>query len=627
MAGNLIRTVMSCTCLAALCGLLLAGSAEGSRHSSRAGSACLERLPGVSSMTSVGTIQGAAHTSPFRGRTVATTGIVTAVDTDGFYLQDPAGDGDTRTSDGVFVFTGRKPAAAVGDRLCVRGPVAEYQPGGARTNNLTITQITRPKLTRLSRRNRLPAPVPLGVGGRVPPDRIIDNDGFAVFDPGEDGIDFHEALEGMRVTVRDAVAVSPTSRFGEIFVRAGGTSPSGLSERGTLTIRPDDFNPERIQIDDDFGLSPMAPPVVKVGDSLGDVTGVVSYGFGNYEVRFTETFTHTRGVLKPETTRLSSDDGYLTIASFNVLNLDPNDADGDTDMAAGRFDAVASVIAKNLRYPDIVALQEVQDNDGSARTGVKAADATLRLLVDRIAALGPVRYRFVDHPFIGDDTNGGQPGGNIRVAFLYNPGRVEIVPGSLATVTVPADQRTNPRNPFFNGRLPLIAGFRSRAPGHAAVTVVNNHLNSKRGSSPLFGRIQPFTELQEEPRVNSGVDHRRRQARAVHDFVTARLAARGDTHIVVVGDFNEFEFVSPLKILERSLHNLTRKLPPAERYTYIFEGNAQSLDHVLVSPSLSASAEVDIVHVNAEFAETAARASDHDPILARLKLPRRSPQP
>ena len=160
MAGNLIRTVMSCTCLAALCGLLLAGSAEGSRHSSRAGSACLERLPGVSSMTPVGTIQGAAHTSPFRGRTVATTGIVTAVDTDGFYLQDPAGDGDTRTSDGVFVFTGRKPAAAVGDRLCVRGPVAEYQPGGAATNNLTITQITRPRVTRLSRRNRLPAPVP-----------------------------------------------------------------------------------------------------------------------------------------------------------------------------------------------------------------------------------------------------------------------------------------------------------------------------------------------------------------------------------------------------------------------------------------------------------------------------------
>lgn len=617
MAGSSIRTVVSWTCLAALCGLLLAGSAEGS---GRAGSACRGRLPGVSTTTSVGTIQGPAHTSPFRGRTVATTGIVTAVATDGFYLQDPVGDGDARTSDGLFVFTRRKPAVAVGDRLCVRGAVDEYQPGGAATNNLTITQITRPTLTRLSRRNRLPAPVALGAGGRVPPDRVIDNDGFAIFDPGEDGIDFHETLEGMRVTVRDAVAVSPTSGFGEIFVLARSTAPTGLSERGALTIRPDDFNPERIQIDDDFGLSPMATPQVKVGDSLGDVTGVVSYGFGNYEVRFTEPITPTRGLLEPETTRLSSADGYLTLASFNVLNLDPNDADGDRDVAAGRFDAVASVIAENLRYPDIVALQEVQDNDGSARTGVKAADATLGLLVDRIAALGSVRYRFIDHPFIGDDTNGGQPGGNIRVAFLYHPGRVELVPASVATITDPADQRANPGNPFFDGRLPLIASFRSRALGYAPVTVVNNHFNSKRGSSPLFGRIQPFTELQESPRVNSRVDRRRRQARAVHDFVAGRLAAASDARIVVVGDFNEFAFVSPLSTLERNLYNLTRKLPPSERYTYIFEGNAQSLDHILVSLSLSPSAEVDIVHVNAEFAETAARASDHDPVLVRLRL-------
>ena len=556
-----------------------------------------------------------------------TTGIVTAVDTDGFYLQDPVGDGDGDTSDGIFVFTRRARTAAVGDALRVHGVVTEYQPGGAATNNLTITQITRPRLTRLSRRNRLPAPVVLGAGGRVPPGRIIDNDGFAVFDPHEDGIDFYETLEGMRVTARGAVAVSPTSRFGEIFVRARGTSPSGLSERGTLTIGPDDFNPERIQIDDDFGLSPTATPIVNVGDSLGDVTGVMSYGFGNYEIRFTEAFSPTRGVLEPETTRLSTGDGYLTIASFNVLNLDPNDRDGDADVASGRFDAVASIIARNLRSPDIVALQEVQDNDGSAKTRVKAADATLRLLADRIAVLGSVRYRFIDHPFIGGGTNGGQPGGNIRVAFLYNPARVDLVPDSLATATDPRDQRINPNNPFFDGRLPLAASFRSRAPDGARVTVVNNHLNSKRGSSPLFGQVQPFTERQEEPSVNGGVEQRRRQARAVRDLVARRLAARRDAHLVVVGDFNEFAFVSPLKILGERLHNLTNDLPAVERYTYIFEGNAQSLDHILVSSSLRASAEVDIAHVNAEFAETAERASDHDPIVVRLRLPKLARRP
>ncbi|MCY4487148.1 MAG: endonuclease/exonuclease/phosphatase family protein [Deltaproteobacteria bacterium] len=602
-----------------------ASPATNSHPSGAVGSVRELRVAQGDGPTPIGRVQGRGHISPFRGRRVTTTGIVTAVDTDGFYLQDPAGDGDPDTSDGIFVFTRRAPAAAMGDRLRVRGVVAEFQPGGAATRNLTVTQITRPRLTRLSRGNRLPAPVVLGSGGRVPPGKVIDNDGFAVFDPGEDGIDFYEALEGMRVTVRDAVAVSPTSRFGEIFVRARGTAPSGLSARGTLTLRPDDFNPERIQIDDDFGLSPVATPHVQVGDSLGDVTGVVSYGFGNYEVRFTERFKPTRGRLRPETTSLRAGDEHLTIATFNVLNLDPNDADGDTDVASGRFDAVASVIARNLRHPDIVALQEIQDNDGSAKTGVKAAGATLRLLVDRLAALGPVRYRFIDHPFIGDDTSGGQPGGNIRVAFLYNPARVELVPGSVATVTGPADQRTNPRNPFFNGRLPLVASFRPRAQGGAPVTVVNNHFNSKRGSSPLFGEVQPFTKRQEEPAVNGGVGNRRRQAEAVRAFVARRLAAQRDAAIVVLGDFNEFAFVSPLRVLERNLRNLTQTLPPVERYTYIFEGNAQSLDHILVSPSLSVSAEVDIVHVNAEFAETAARASDHDPIVVRVKLLRRLP--
>ena len=558
MAGNLIRTVMSWACLATFCGLLLAGSAEGSGHSGRAGSACLERLPGASAMTSVGTIQGAAHTSPFRGRTVATTGIVTAVDTDGFYLQDPVGDGDARTSDGLFVFTGRKPAAAVGDRLCVRGLVAEYQPGGVATNNLTITQITRPRMTRLSRRNRLPAPVALGVGGRVPPGRIIDNDGFAVFDPGEDGIDFYESLEGMRVTVRDAVAVSPTSRFGEIFVRARGTSPSGLSKRGTLTIRPDDFNPERIQIDDDFGLSPIAPPVVKVGDSLGDVTGVVNYGFGNYEVRFTEAFTHTRGLLEPEATHLSSGDGYLTIASFNVLNLDPNDADGDTDVAGGPLrrggvrDCQESAVSRHRGAPGSTGQRRLRQDRGQGRRRHVAIAGGAH----RRPGAGPLpfhrssvhRRRHQRRPARREHSRGIplQPAPRGSHSGLGGHGHRS------------GGSENQPENPFFNGRLPLIAGFRTRAPGHAPVTVINNHFNSKRGSSPLVGQIQPSTELQESPGVNSGVDHRRRQARAVHDFVTARLAARGDAHIVVLGDFNEFAFVSPLRILERSLHNLTQ---------------------------------------------------------------------
>ncbi|MCY4487147.1 MAG: endonuclease/exonuclease/phosphatase family protein [Deltaproteobacteria bacterium] len=584
-----------------------------------------------SESVSIGQIQGAGHTSPFLGEVVKTAGIVTAVDDNGFYLQDSVGDGDSSTSDGIFVFTGKATknsrAVMAGDQFCARGAVAEYQPRHMpnQINNLTFTQIVRPTLIRLSRDNPLPAPVVIGVGGRVPPKEIIDNDRFATFDPEQDGIDFYEALEGMRVTVRDAIAVS--SKPSALFVFAGATSPSGLSERGTLNISLNDFNPERIQIRRDSGLYPQRLPSVELGDSLGDVTGVMGYGSGYYRLLVTEQFTPVRARLEREVTLLNGRDGHLTIASFNVQNLAPNDADGDRDAVTGRFESVAKVIVENLRLPDIVALQEVQDNDGSYDSEVTAADQTLSLLVDRIAELGNVHYSFVDHEFIGDDTSGGQSGGNIRVAFIYNPDRVKFMPNTLTTITDADRQQDDPANPFYKARLPLVARFSLHGSGYEPVIVVNNHFTSKYGSSPMFGWVQPWIELQDAPYVNGGIEQRRLQAHTVRQFVVRQLADDRDAQIVVLGDFNDFEFSSPLKILGRALENLTERLPANERYTYIYEGNSQSLDHILVSPSLSASAEVDIVHVNAEFAETSARASDHDPVLARLRLPQRSTAP
>lgn len=178
----------------------------------------------------------------------------------------------------------------------------------------------------------------------------------------------------------------------------------------------------------------------------------------------------------------------MAIATYNVLNLDPNDADGDQDVANGQFAAIAAHIVNNLGRPDIIALQEVQDNDGSLNTGVTTADITLQMLIDAIVAEGGPTYSFLDNPFIGDDTSGGQPGGNIRTAYLFNPDRVDFVEGSLATITDPTDQQTNPDSPFFDTRLPLVATFTFNG---QEVTLINNHFSSKGGSSPLFGQNQP----------------------------------------------------------------------------------------------------------------------------------------
>jgi predicted extracellular nuclease len=307
---------------------------------------------------------------------------------------------------------------------------------------------------------------------------------------------------------------------------------------------------------------------------------------------------------------------HLTVATYNVLNLDPNDEDGDADIADGRFDTIATQIVYNLRSPDILALQEIQDNDGSVVSDETSADLTLQTLIAAIVAAGGPAYQFADTEGLVPNSVGGQPGGNIRVAYLYNPERVTLL--DYAPLTDPVDQATNPDNPFYGSRIPLSASFEFNK---RQVFVINNHLSSKGGSAPIMGVEQPFDQRQEDVTVNGSLDERQRQATAVADVVSGLLAEDEDANIVVLGDLNEFEFVSPVKdILGAGLTNTTDSLPPNERYTFIFQGNSQSLDHILLSDSLVKHSKVDIVHFNVEYAATAQRSSDHDPVVVRLKL-------
>ena len=245
--------------------------------------------PPTPDATTIMALQGAGHTSPLLGQRVEVSGVVTATDDNAFYLQDPVGDGDVATSDAVLVFTREAPTVSVGDAATVVGTVAEFFPGGEDTRNLSTTQLGDPAVT-VTGAAELPAPVILGAAGRVPPTENIDDDAFGSFDPRTDGIDFLESVEAMRVTVPAPLAVAPTNRFGEIFTVGdhGGTA-TGLSERRTLNIAPDDFNPEKLQIDEDDGILPgFELPLVDAGATLDDVTGVVGYGFGNFEIHPTQ---------------------------------------------------------------------------------------------------------------------------------------------------------------------------------------------------------------------------------------------------------------------------------------------------------------------------------------------------
>lgn len=567
-------------------------------------------------------IQGAAHRSPREGQTVtAVPAIVIARRSNGFYMQDPQPDSDPATSEGIFVFTASAPTAAVGQAVLVSGTVMEFRPGGSGgTNNLTLTQITSPTVTVQSSGNPLPAATVIGSAGRVPPAQVIDDDAAGdvetsgTFDAALDGIDFYESLEGMRVAINNVVAVGPSNTFGEIPVIGDNGGLAGLrSARGGVVIAANDFNPERILLDDALAATPSAD----VGDQFPYVEGILDYNFANYKLLVTGTPAVVSGGIAAESTVPQSPD-QLAVASFNVENLSPNDSQS-------KFDILAGHIVNNLRTPDIIGLMEVQDNNGATNDGVVDASVTYSMLIDAITLAGgpPYEYRSIDPV---DDQDGGQPGGNIRVGFLFNSSRVTFVDRSGGTSTAATSAlleggnvrltfspgRVDPGNAAFNAsRKPLAGEFVFN--GHT-VFIVANHFNSKGGDQPLFGRFQPPARSSETQRLA--------QAQIVRDFVQSIVTLDANAKVVVLGDLNDFQFSPAVATLTSGglLYDLVDTLPANERYTYVFEGNSQVLDHILVSSALyngGAGAEYDVVHVNSEFAS---QVSDHDPEVARLSL-------
>ena len=545
----------------------------------------------------VGEIQGAAHASPVVGDRVEAEGTVTLVRGNGFFLQG-APDADEATSDGIFVFSSALPEVTVGDRVRVEGRVVEFTPAN-RPQQLSLTEIAEPEVVTLENGAALPASVLLGPDGRMPPTEVIDDDGLATFEPATDAIDFYELLEGMRVAVEGAIALDPVNSFGEVWaVVAEGNGSTGFNGRDAIVMREGDQNPERILLDLELVE---APPGLAAGAVIGDVTGVLDYAFGAYRIQVTELGRETP---------VERTDG-LTIGSYNVENLDPviedralvgGDADVDDDVGAGKFAAIAAQIVAELGAPAILALQEIQDNDGAERTPVVAADQTLQRLAEEIEAAGGPRYAFLDLP-PQRDADGGQPGGNIRVAYLFDPERAQLVTTSPRRMV---DPDTSDGDAFESTRKPLLASFDTAS---GQVTLINLHLSSRGGSDPAFGSVQPPGVAADEAR--------RAQSAVVAQEVDALLAVDPEAKIVVLGDFNAFYFEPPLTELEGDgrLSNLHRTLPEGARYTYVFEGQGQALDHALISEAAREGATLSIQHVNAG---RLSQASDHDPYVVAL---------
>jgi hypothetical protein len=342
------------------------------------------------------------------------------------------------------------------------------------------------------------------------------------------------------VQLTNAAVVGPRNTFGEIPIAPAG---SGVrTTRGGIAIQAGDFNPERVLVDDRL----VATPNADVGDTLSGATvGVLDYSFGMFKLLPRTAPTVLDGGLAAETTQ-SAPAGQLAAATFNVENLDPGDPQS-------KFDQLAATVVANLRAPDLLALEEVQDNDGPTNSSIVAADQTLNKLVAAITAAGGPAYSWRQINPV-DDADGGEPGGNIRVTFLFRTDRglafVDRPGGTSTATTTVSNVGGQPQLSFSPGRVaptnsawsasrkPLAAEFTW---GGRTIFAIANHFVSKGGDDPLFGRWQPP--------VRSSETQRTQQATVLRGFVDQILAIDPTTAVVVLGDLNDFDFAQTTTIL------------------------------------------------------------------------------
>ncbi|MFE0775114.1 endonuclease/exonuclease/phosphatase family protein [Streptomyces sp. NPDC058861] len=594
---------------AALAAGLLAGSA----------SASAEDGAGVR----IHDIQGTTRVSPLVGQQVTgVTGVVTGVRTygsRGFWIQDPTPDANPATSEGLFVFTSSVPTVAVGDAVSVNGTVTEYVPGGLASGNQSLTQLSKPVVTVVSQGNPVPAPVTISswsVPGAYAPAGDPAADGSInglTLKPRKYALDYYESLEGTNVRIGTSRVVGATDPYSELWVTV---KPWENANRrgGTVYGSYEDQNTGRLQVQSLVPTAQQPFPKANVGDVLAGATeGPLDFNqYGGYTLTARTLGTVVdRGLERETTDRQHRNE--LAVATYNVENLDPSDPQE-------KFDALAKAVVENLASPDVVALEEIQDDNGAENDGTVSAAQTVKKFTDAIVAAGGPAYdwRSVDPE---NNKDGGEPGGNIRQVFLFNPARVSFTdrPGGDATtatgvtgrkghaaLTV-SPGRIDPANAAWaDSRKPLAGEFVFRG---RTVFVIANHFGSKGGDESIVSHHQPPNRSSEAKRLL--------QAQAVNGFVKQLLAVEKQADVLVVGDINDFEFSGTTKALTAggALYPAVKSLPRGERYSYVYQGNSQVLDQILTSPGIQRFA-YDSVHINAEFAD---QNSDHDPQVLRFR--------
>ena len=572
-------------------------------------------------------IQGSTDQTPEGGNVHTIEGVVigdyqnTITQFKGFFMQeeDADADADPLTSEGIFVDSSlSKVDVNVGDVVRVTGTAFEMADSGA-----NLTQL-----------RRVSAITICSSGASVTPTAVT----LPVAKLSE-----WERWEGMLVTFPQELTVEELynlGRYGEILLGVNGRvfQPTNVAAPGEPALVVEEDNTLReILLDDgnnQQNIDPTILPsggltlsnVLRAGDSITGVTGVLDQRFGVYRVQVTTmpnfAPTNPRPAVPPAVP------GRLHVASFNVLNYFNGDGAGGgfptergattpEEFVRQRAKIISAITALNA---DVIGLIEIE-NDGD---GPDSAVADLVAGLNE-AAGGDV-YAYVADPVgLMAPAPEGQVGGDaIKQTIIYKPAAVAPVGDPVTTVDAP-----------FSGRRPPVAQAFEEVSTGEHFTVVVNHFKSKgctgAGTDPDTGDGQSCWN---QERVQA--------ARTLLDWLATDPTGTGDPDVLVIGDLNAYAEEDPLVVFaDAGYTNLVRQFGGDGDYTYVYMGLAGSIDHALGSPSLALQAtgaapwhinadEARVFDYNVEYKTenqvdtwydaSPFRSSDHDPVLVGLTL-------
>ena len=573
-------------------------------------------------LTPIHDIQGNGAASPLNGQAVTTTGIVTLLKTgsnagagvaNGFFLQDPNPDADPNTSEGIFVFTSSVPTVAVGDEVRVTGTVVEFN-GLTEIGSVTNTSV-------------------IDTGNPPPTAVTLD---ATILDPTAASTQPQlEKYEGMRMT-GTLKTVAPNDNFYDVDtvlstvarpVREPGIPVSAPVPPDPTSGTPDccipiwDENPERLKVDTN-GRAGAANVGYTSNVTFTGMAGPLDYAFGEY--RLVAEANPSASPNMPVTSVGPPEETEFTVASYNIENF----ANGATQRVKA-----AATIRSILFTPDIIGTVEIDD---------LAHLEALATEVNTLTAGDPEPTQYAAYLFEGNVEGGGDQDQN--VGFLVDEARVEV---NSVTQERKAETYQEPggATAFLHDRPPLVLDATVDPAGASPqrVIVVVNHLRSFINIDLVAG---------DGPRVR---EKRKKQAESLADLLNDLQTANPGVPVVSVGDYNAYEFNSgyddPISVIkgnptpddqivvdqspdlvEPNFFNLIETLPAVGRYSFIFEGTPQALDHHLVNAAARArNTRTMIARVNADFPEapaatyasntaTPARNSDHDPVVSYYRL-------